>query len=68
MLAAEVFYEVFKEVSGCLAIVTTEFHFVFQLFFRPHLSSFYSVVALKKAVFEGYTYLFEAFKFVQNVD
>ena len=47
-LTAEVFYGLFKEVAGVgLAVVTKEFRCFFQLFFRPHLSPFYSEVALK---------------------
>ena len=49
MLTAEYPTGLFKEVSWCRSrtIVTKEFRCVFRLFFRLHLSQFYSEVALK---------------------
>ena len=43
---AKVLYGLVK-VSGCLAKVTQEFHCVFDFSFRPYLSTFHGVVALK---------------------
>ena len=64
-LTAEVVMGFLKRyVSLGLALVTKEFHCVFQLFFSPRLSPFYNVVALKvaksKPSLERHAYLFTA--------